>query len=261
MRKLFICGCLLSLSFGTSFAETNTIVDISELESRLEKLYQMHAKECSPTELAYAETYLDELKRAINVKGVDTLSYPVKIDYYLSLVEKNVYSDKDGDGIPCYKEIDMGTNPDIADRREEKSQALALMENKGEKQPVVAQTKKEDINPLNQPVRVHFYFNRADIKEEYLPYLNVVAKFLKTHTDVKVKIVGYTDNIGSKSYNDKLAMKRALSVKKYLTKMGVEPDRIVIEGIGKDRYLVSNDNNIDRFTNRRVEFYIINIAD
>ncbi|MCX7759719.1 MAG: OmpA family protein [Hydrogenothermaceae bacterium] len=306
MRKLFICGCLISLSFGVSFAGNSVVVDVTELQSKLDRLSQMYGKECSPQEFAYAETYLETLKGGgktgskeeyiiesklkecgpleigyvktcidsykvtkkeekknivIRENSVDTISYPVKINYYLSLVEKNIYSDKDGDGIPCYKEIEMGTNPDIADKKEEKNQFVAVGEKKEEKQPVVAETKEEDVNPLNQPVRVHFYFNRADIKKEYLPYLNVVAKFLKMHRDVKVKIVGYTDNIGPKGYNDKLAMKRALSVKKYLTKMGVEPDRVVIEGIGKDRYLVSNDNSVDRFTNRRAEFYVISIAD
>jgi Outer membrane protein and related peptidoglycan-associated (lipo)proteins len=93
-----------------------------------------------------------------------------------------------------------------------------------------------------------------------LPYLNVVAKYLKTHPDVKVRIKGYTDNIGSKKYNDKLALKRAKAVKQYLVKLGVSPNRIMIDGVGKSEYIVSNNNELDRFTNRRAEFYIINLA-
>lgn len=311
MKKMLLATLLLT--FGYSNAE-NIVLDIGELENKLNKLSDMHAKECSPVEYAYAETYLESLKSGkgyskadgkdeyiveskfkecgpleigyvktclesykvakkeekkgivVRNNSVDAVSYPVKISYYLALIEKNIYSDKDGDGIPCYKEIELGLNPDVYDspkQTEEKirEEKVVLTEQVVETKPTQTATVKEEIDPLNQPVRVHFYFNRADIKKEYLPYLNVVAKFMKTHPSVKVKITGYTDNIGSKSYNDKLAMKRAMSVKNYLVKNGVEPSRIVIEGVGKDRYLVANDNGLDRFTNRRAEFYVIKLAD
>ncbi len=84
---------------------------------------------------------------------------------------------------------------------------------------------------------------------------------MKTHQNVKIKIVGYTDDIGSKSYNQKLALKRAQAVKNYLVKLGVNPSRIVIEGVGKSDYIVSNSKELDRFTNRRAEFYIIKLSE
>lgn len=303
MRRLMMGGILFLASFG--YSSERVLVDISELESRLEKLSQMHGKECSPEEFAYAETYLEVLKGkgkglskdeyvveskfkecgpleigyvksciesyrvakkeekkdiVIREKSVETVSYPVRISNYLSLVEKNINSDKDNDGVPCYKEIELGTNPNVYDKKEEKKE-VAVKEEIGQERPLQEAVKKEELNPLNQPVRVHFYFDRADIKREYIPYLNVVAKFLKMHPDVKVKIVGYTDNIGQKGYNDKLAMRRAQAVKNHLIKLGVEPNRITMEGIGKDRYLVSNDDKLDRFTNRRAEFYVIKIAE
>lgn len=262
MKKLLFIGTLFT--FGISYSEN--LFNLEHFEKRLEKLAEMHAKECSPAEFAYAEVYLESLKnkRASNKESIDTISYPTRIDYYLSIVEKNIYSDKDQDGIPCYKEVELGLNPDVYDKvkksKEEKREDTVITKDTEKKDSPVMSKGEETVDPLNQPVRIHFYLNSADIRKEYLPYLNVVVNFLKMHSDIKIKIVGYTDDIGSKSYNDKLALKRATAVKNYLVKNGINPSRVVIEGIGKDGYLVSNDKGIDRFTNRRAEFYVIKLA-
>lgn len=307
MKKIFLAGVLFA--FNISYAD-NVVIDVVDFEKRLSKLVEMHAKECSPVELAYAEVYLESLKGGklsekstedyiveskfkecgpleigyvktcldsykvtkkgekkdivIRKNSVESVSYPVRISYYLSLIEKNIYSDKDGDGIPCYKEIELGLNPNVYDKiqhQQDKKEEIIIAQEQVKMDEPVLPAKEETVNPLNQPVRIHFHFNRADIKKEYLPYLNVVAKFLKMHKNINVKIVGYTDDVGSKVYNDKLALKRAQTVKNYLVKNGIEPSRIIIEGIGKDRYLVSNNDSIDRFTNRRAEFYVIKLAE
>ncbi|WP_028950024.1 OmpA family protein [Sulfurihydrogenibium subterraneum] len=234
---------------------------------------QSKIKKCdNPLENRYVEHCLEEYKvkknaqdsRFIKIEGVSTVNYPVKIKYLLSVIEKNINSDKDGDGIPCYKEIELGLNPNTPDKLQNEVKVVKEPQETKSTEVITETKTKEKLKQtqaIEEPVRVHFHFNKASIKKEYLPYLNLVAKYLKTHPDVKVKIVGYTDNIGSKSYNDKLALKRAQAVKKHLVKMGVEPTRIVIEGIGKDKYIVSNKNEIDRFTNRRTEFYVINLAE
>jgi outer membrane protein OmpA-like peptidoglycan-associated protein len=181
----------------------------------------------------------------------------------LTKIEKNINSDKDKDGIPCYKEIELSLNPNIPDAIEK----VKIVQNKETEKLDIGAKEKEapktykSTDAIAGPVRVHFYLNSSKIKKEYLPYLNIIAKYLKTHPDVKVKIKGYTDNIGSKKYNDKLALKRAKAVKQYLVKLGVPPNRIMIVGVGKSEYIVSNNNELDRFTNRRAEFYIINLAE
>lgn len=270
MKKV-LAGLLFIVSQSLAVVE----IDIQQYEEKFEKLYQMHAKECSPQELAQAEVYFEILKAnagkqkkdgfiKIKESSVESVSYPIRMNHYISLIEKNIYSDKDGDGIPCYKEIELGLNPNVYDKiqqQQDKKEEIIIAQEQVKMDEPVLPAKEETVNPLNQPVRIHFHFNRADIKKEYLPYLNVVAKFLKMHKNINVKIVGYTDNVGSKVYNDKLALKRAQTVKNYLVKNGIEPSRIIIEGVGKDRYLVSNNDSIDRFTNRRAEFYVIKLAE
>jgi outer membrane protein OmpA-like peptidoglycan-associated protein len=68
-----------------------------------------------------------------------------------------------------------------------------------------------------------------------------------------INIYGYCDSVGNFDYNYKLSIKRANSVKNYITKKGVILDSIFIKGYGKtiQKY---NSNTWDK--NRRVYFEI-----
>jgi len=259
MKKKIVASTFILAFVSNVFANQN--VDISKIQERFNKLKEKHALECSSEEYGMVESYLESLK-AENNQSADSLKLAVKIEDLLTKIEKNINSDKDKDGIPCYKEIELGFNPNIPDVVEKLKVAQSKESEKSGSDIKEKESPKthKSITAFTQPLRVHFYSNSSKIKKEYLPYLNIVAKYLKTHPDVKVKIKGYTDNIGSKKYNDKLALKRAKAVKQYLVKLGISPNRIIIDGAGKSEYIVSNNNELDRFTNRRAEFYIINLA-
>jgi len=261
MKKNIIASTFILAFASNVFANQN--VDLSKIQERFDKLKEKHTLECSPEEYRMIESYLESLKIEDN-QSVDSLRLTVKIEDLLTKIEKNINSDKDKDVIPCYKEIELDLNPNIPDAAIEK---VKISQNKEPEKFFIGAKEKEapktykSTYAIIQPVGVHFYLNSSKIKKEYLPYLNVVAKYLKTHPDVKVKIKGYTDNIGSKKYNDKLAIKRAEAVKKYLVKLSVSPNRMMIDGVEKSEYIVSNNIELDRFTNRRAEFYIINMAE
>ena len=55
-------------------------------------------------------------------------------------------------------------------------------------------------------------------------------------------------------YNIALGEKRALSVKDYLTMMGVEPDRLEVVSYGEERPAFEGSDEKSRALNRRVEF-------
>jgi outer membrane protein OmpA-like peptidoglycan-associated protein len=90
--------------------------------------------------------------------------------------------------------------------------------------------KKEEPAKVEEPLmvraRMHFDFNKANIKKEYIPLLKEVAKVLKENPNINLRIEGYTDDIGTKAYNQKLALKRAMAVKNFLVKEGIKPERI-----------------------------------
>jgi OmpA-OmpF porin, OOP family len=66
-------------------------------------------------------------------------------------------------------------------------------------------------------------------------------------------IEGYTDNVGGDAHNQTLSEKRALSVKSYLVAAGVDAGRLTTQGFGASKPVGSNDTELGRSQNRRVE--------
>ena len=78
-----------------------------------------------------------------------------------------------------------------------------------------------------------FAFNSAKLGSNQ-PKLDEVASTMQSNPDIQsVTIVGYTDRIGSKAYNQKLSEERANSVKSYLTGKGVNSSRLTAVGKGE----------------------------
>ena len=101
---------------------------------------------------------------------------------------------------------------------------------------------------------VQFASGKADIMPESYPILNNVAESLRLLPKVRVKILGHTDSVGNRSYNQKLSYRRALSVKQYLVSFGIDPSRFEAEGKGEDEPIASNKTREGRRQNRRIEF-------
>jgi len=249
--------------------EKRLMQDIKILNEKIESLYKLHVKECAPEYIAKAEAYIDAIDgmsyinpdtgqiERTDISPMDKIIFENKAKKYIAIAREKVYSDADGDGIPCYQEIEQGTNP----FEPEKKISRAKAEMTEQKVPEKIEVKKVGYQPLKMHARIHFDFNKYNIKRDYLPYLNVITRYLKAHDNLKVKIVGYTDSIGSKEYNDRLARKRAEAIKRYLIDHGISPDRIEIIGKGKEEYLFDNDTPLNRFTNRRAEFFVMEPTD
>jgi outer membrane protein OmpA-like peptidoglycan-associated protein len=101
---------------------------------------------------------------------------------------------------------------------------------------------------------IYFDFNKSDVKPESDPALNEIAKLLTGNPNLKVFIIGHTDNVGGVDYNMKLSQARADAVVKVLTtKYKVNPQRLKAYGVGQLAPIAPNNTEDERAKNRRVE--------
>ena len=80
-----------------------------------------------------------------------------------------------------------------------------------------------------------------------------MAALLLEKPNLKLKILGHTDNHGSEEYNLKLSMMRSESVKVYLVKKGIKANRFTLEFFGESKPIESNESVKGQERNRRVE--------
>ena len=88
--------------------------------------------------------------------------------------------------------------------------------------------------------------------------LELILEYLNENPDKKVQVIGHTDNIGTTSANQKLSEKRAKSVYSYFLTNYIDKGRISYIGKGESDPIASNDDNLGRRKNRRVELKLIN---
>jgi peptidoglycan-associated lipoprotein len=103
-------------------------------------------------------------------------------------------------------------------------------------------------------VTVYFGFNNSALTDETREALTHNAKYLRHHEAARIQIEGHCDERGSTEYNLSLGERRALSVKKFLSKLGIDPDRLEIISYGEERVDDPGVTDEAHAKNRRTEF-------
>ena len=103
---------------------------------------------------------------------------------------------------------------------------------------------------------VLFDTGRAELNPGATRKLDQLAEFLSEHKDRRVQIDGFTDSVGTDSYNEELSRRRADSVRSALLTRGIESSRISTQGYGKAFPVANNSDSGGRQLNRRVEVVI-----
>ncbi len=100
---------------------------------------------------------------------------------------------------------------------------------------------------------VQFEKNKAKLLDSSKEDLDKLAKHLNENKQVKAEIIGHTDGSGDNKANQILSQNRAESVRQYLIKKGIEPNRIKAVGKGESEPKTTNETLEGRAMNRRVE--------
>ncbi|HEY1901425.1 MAG TPA: OmpA family protein [Terracidiphilus sp.] len=107
---------------------------------------------------------------------------------------------------------------------------------------------------------VLFDFNKYTLKPEAREKLAKVSGILLAYPNLKLQVEGYTDNIGSDEYNQKLSEQRADGVRDYLVSQSVSDANVTAKGLGKSDPIADNSTNAGRAQNRRVELVVSGAA-
>jgi peptidoglycan-associated lipoprotein len=104
---------------------------------------------------------------------------------------------------------------------------------------------------------VQFGYDSYQIKgDDNGRILSRISSYLQSHPNTYLFIEGHCDQRGPEAYNLSLGAKRANAVRNELIQMGVNPDTLFTISYGKERPLVSENNEEAWAKNRRAEFKV-----
>ncbi|MBL7799883.1 MAG: OmpA family protein [Chitinophagales bacterium] len=104
---------------------------------------------------------------------------------------------------------------------------------------------------------VLFDTGKSTLRPESNNELNELAEYMLAKKKLVIEIAGHTDNVGAPETNLKLSENRAITVKTYLEKKGVVPERIIAKGYGDTEPVEDNNTAAGRQKNRRTEVRIV----
>ena len=155
------------------------------------------------------------------------------------LAQFNGCPDTDGDGVP--------------DKDDKCPDVKGTVANNG--CPEVSEEVQKTLNAYAKTIL--FDTGKSTIKSQSENVLGDIIKILNEYPNAKFTVEGHTDSTGSATLNQNLSDSRALSVKEYLVKNGINEFRLSSKGYGKDKPIDTNNTAKGRANNRRVE---INLA-
>ena len=104
---------------------------------------------------------------------------------------------------------------------------------------------------------LQFVQSKAELLPDAQPALDQLLAFMHDHATAEIELAGHTDNQGDFDENLRLSKQRVEVVKEYLVKNGIAANRITTRGYGPTRPIASNNSEVSRKLNRRVEMTVV----
>lgn len=103
---------------------------------------------------------------------------------------------------------------------------------------------------------VQFATGTANLNGSARETLARFSGIVASYPELRFRIEGHTDSVGSEENNRELSFRRAISVRDYLIGLGVAASSIEVSGYGESRPIADNATAEGRARNRRVEIVI-----
>ena len=100
--------------------------------------------------------------------------------------------------------------------------------------------------------RLLFDTGKSTLKSESQEQIEKTVAILKAFPKVKIKIGGYTDNVGDAKSNMRLSAERATVVMDVIVAGGIDKSRLESEGYGDENSVSTNDTEEGKAMNRRI---------
>ena len=104
---------------------------------------------------------------------------------------------------------------------------------------------------------LHFVADKAELLHGEDKKLDEIAAVLKTLTFKNLFVEGHTADVGDKSTQHGLSLRRAKTVVDELTKRGIPAGVFIYSGAGGSKPIASNETEAGRAQNRRVEITVM----
>ena len=101
---------------------------------------------------------------------------------------------------------------------------------------------------------VSFKQSSAEIRQRSVATLDRITDFAHDCQDVTIAITGHTDASGDESWNRQLSRARAQAVADHIVQRGIDPRRLIVNGLGSSAPVADNSTAHGRELNRRIEF-------
>lgn len=142
---------------------------------------------------------------------------------------------------------ELATTTNVASAATVDTQKAVIDTNSNSSKPTTTATPPKVNTPIN------FSKGSADVLTVDETTVNAVLDYLKSNSSAVITIEGYASSEGEAAFNNQLSENRAKNFAKYLISKGVNADNVKTIGKGIENPVASNDDEVGRSKNRRVE--------
>jgi len=146
------------------------------------------------------------------------------------------------------------------DRRTEEQRTEQLLASRGEDIPIKESPTMAFVEPGAEDKAtlkpIYFEYNKSNIRPEFQPVLENIAKWLGKRSESQLLVEGHCDERGTDEYNLALGERRALAVRRYLVALGVSADRVHTISYGEEKPADPGHDEAAWSKNRRTEFKV-----